>query len=103
MPVAVRCPNPSCAIPLHLPDLAAAVRCPRCGRAFRVGAPAEAVTRDLPPADAATSALVGAAPSEAVTRTVAPEGSATAPVVPPSATAPLPERVGRFVVRRFLG
>src|SRR5437660_921178 len=57
MSVAVRCPNPSCAVPLQLPGGAAAVRCPRCGQTFRVAAPAEAVTRDLPPDDGATRTL----------------------------------------------
>ena len=123
MPFSVRCPNSKCGQPLQLPDSAPAARCPYCGQTFRLAAPAKAANQNLSSGGAITRTLPPPMPNRPVLASTLdlPAGDATPPQpahaavalsLPPESphfpvdSPPLPdvpERIGRFVIRRFLG
>ena len=123
MPVSIRCPNPSCGKPLPLPAPAPGARCPHCGSLFRLDVPAEPATRTLPPDGGVTQTLplsLPGPPAAAATLDL-PAVVATSPLPADAAVLPflpseplpvpanppklhnIPERIGRFIIRRFLG
>jgi tRNA A-37 threonylcarbamoyl transferase component Bud32 len=118
MPAALRCSDDRCALLVHLPEglSADALSCPRCRSRLRPAA-AGAVTLDLP--DFANSpqrtpaVTLDLPPREATGRAPTPETlvEGATPTDPPGPKAdarggeeePLPDRIGRFEVLRFLG
>ena len=90
MPDSVRCPNPMCGRPIQRPDSAPASLCPHCGKPFCLDVPVETATRNLPAGGAVTQTLPPMLPER-------PWAAGPTPLLD------VPEYIGRFVIRRFLG